>query len=802
QSRHVWRALLPHAISNRLAKIALESIPKDKVSRTFLDSGSERLIKSFARRLSYLHDCEQAIEIVNDWLSPDGFLGKAKCNFNNFGMDVFRNVAPVSPEKVLEMIERAANSEEGDEFTSRENLHHSEYVRLLRKLAYNPELFDRCVDIICRFVLSEDANEKNNSIRDVLKSLFYLYLSGSHATIEQRAQVINALLTSGDIDRQMLGVDILDATLETWHFSSTHDFSFGARPRDFGYRPKSKEEYVKWFETFIGICTEVALSDGQFAKKAKKILSNNLRGLWSNARLYDLVEKIAVRIHEKDPWNEGWVALRGIIKYDKTGMGKEVFERLCKLEQYLKPDNLLDRARTYALQKNSFCIGLGNVYDDNTDWDYAYQKTEEIGKEVAKNPDVLNTILPELFMPGMSRLWNFGKGLAIGCDDKEKLWETLCTQFEKTDPEERHINTFEGYLSGLAGTVPDLYNSILDSLIEHELLREWFPNFQVAGKIDQRGVERLNKSLELGYAKIERYHSLASGRSHEPISDDDLAVLLKNILSKDGGVIVALGILTMRFHKPKDEKPKYSENLLQAGRNILCQYNFLDDYAKNAGPSYELAQVAVVCVAGEKSIDAAKIICDNFIKAIINNSIYVPDHSELFGVIAKLHPSIMLNASLGNDDIDGYKRRRIFNTTRESRGNPLNHISDQDIIAWCDIDPKKHYDLVSTAIQGFKKTDDKKSLEWRPVVKSILEKAPDTATVFDNLIETFKPMSWSGSRADIMEKRAELLKEWFEHENEEIRSMAKIKYTEFQEDIENVRLWETERRDRSYESFE
>ena len=281
-----------------------------------------------------------------------------------------------------------------------------------------------------------------------------------------------------------------------------------------------------------------------------------------------------------------------------------------------------------------------------------------------------------------------------------------------------------------------------------------------------------------------------------------MAALLKNILSKDGGVIVALGILTMRFHRPKDEKPKYSENLLTAGRNILCEYNFVDEYAKNAGLPYELSQVANVCVAGGKSVDTAKIICDNFAKAIINNSIYVPDYSELFGIIAKFHPSVMLDVFLGNDDIVDYKRRRIFNTTRDFRDNPLNHISDKDIIAWCDIDPKKHYDLVSTAIQGFKKSDDKKSLEWRPVVKSILEKAPDTATVFDNLIEAFKPMSWSGSRADIMEKRAELLKEWFEHENEEIRSMAKIKYTEFQEDIENVRLWETERRDRSYESFE
>jgi hypothetical protein len=47
QSRDVWRAVLPQAIANRLAKRALESIPKDTLVKAFLTSGFERLLKSF-----------------------------------------------------------------------------------------------------------------------------------------------------------------------------------------------------------------------------------------------------------------------------------------------------------------------------------------------------------------------------------------------------------------------------------------------------------------------------------------------------------------------------------------------------------------------------------------------------------------------------------------------------------------------------------------------------------------------------------------------------------------------------------
>ena len=68
QSRDIWRAVLPHAIANRLAKRALESIPKNTVNKSFINSGSERLIKSFSRRLNYLHDSDASIQIVKDWL--------------------------------------------------------------------------------------------------------------------------------------------------------------------------------------------------------------------------------------------------------------------------------------------------------------------------------------------------------------------------------------------------------------------------------------------------------------------------------------------------------------------------------------------------------------------------------------------------------------------------------------------------------------------------------------------------------------------------------------------------------------
>ena len=42
-------------------------------------------MKSFTRRLGYLHDCDAAIDIANDLLKQDGWIGKSIGSLNGFG---------------------------------------------------------------------------------------------------------------------------------------------------------------------------------------------------------------------------------------------------------------------------------------------------------------------------------------------------------------------------------------------------------------------------------------------------------------------------------------------------------------------------------------------------------------------------------------------------------------------------------------------------------------------------------------------------------------------------------------------
>ena len=64
QARSIWRAVLPHAIANRLARLALQNFPVTTIETQLVVSAPERVIRSFSRRLGYLHDDGEARRLV------------------------------------------------------------------------------------------------------------------------------------------------------------------------------------------------------------------------------------------------------------------------------------------------------------------------------------------------------------------------------------------------------------------------------------------------------------------------------------------------------------------------------------------------------------------------------------------------------------------------------------------------------------------------------------------------------------------------------------------------------------------
>ncbi len=805
QSRHVWRAVLPHALANRLAVRALESIPTDEILETFLRS-SERLIKSFTRRLGYLHDCGTAVRIVDELLAPQGWLGKDVCNLNQFGITVLENIAPVSPGAVLDAIERvAAQTETGrlDSTLSSDNV-----VRILRHIAFEPEHFLRSAGLLSRLALSVEDYGSRNYANDELVCLFYACLSGTRASANVRSAFIEEFVNDGDPKKVELGMLMLDAALESAHFSSSHEFAFGARPRDFGYRPTTREEIGEWYETFLSIGVRLCLSDEPVADRARQLVAEKMRGLYRNAGILDALEEAARKIHAHSPWNDGWLALRGIMRMDAVDFSSDVRDRLVSLEAELAPKDLLNNARVFALRDHRAVFDLADDHEEEVDgseegWRRACDKTRDIGRQVANDDRTLAALLPELVSVHTPRLYCFGEGLAYGAVHRSALWSKMCAAFRSTPFEERAITVFRGFLAWCAKNDLSFYHSTLDALVGDDALGPWFPGLQTTAAVDEQGVRRLHQSLNCGKAPIDRFECIANGPARASLSDVDVAGLVDEILARDGGATVAIDILQMYFHGDEGASFRQSEALNAVARKMLSTVSFdrrrPERRLRDRG--HVLARVAEICLSGPQGNDAATAACQNLALQISTGSVHGFEIPELLATLASLHPHVFLDAFLG-DQTDKVPRLHAIVTDGDGCGSPFGNTSDDVLISWCDGDPARRYRLIAASTHLVLASNEDEPLAWKPLVLKLLERAPDVRAVLEELGVSIVPNAWGGRRSDVVEKRLVLLENLFDHHDENVKAWARNFYRRTREVVSREREWERARKVRTFETFE
>lgn len=287
QKRGEWRAILPHAIANRLAELALQNIPYSIIEAAIVNGTSERLLRSFSRRLGYLDSSKEAQAIAKGWLAPGGLLFDVS-NLNPLGHAMLENVAPVQPRATLSALENSFANTDVDALLAGAPL-----IRLLHALAYDAELFKRSVALLCKFagmhgvVVDSDAEK-------AIAPLFYVAFSATHAPLSMRLEVATEFLKSDMPVECHLGVKALEAMMTTEHFRPYSSFEFGARSRDYGYHPKSKAEYDQWFGDVLKTAEPFALHDSKVRVRVQKSIARKFRGLWANAGQYYALERLSL----------------------------------------------------------------------------------------------------------------------------------------------------------------------------------------------------------------------------------------------------------------------------------------------------------------------------------------------------------------------------------------------------------------------------------------------------------------------------------------------------------------------------
>lgn len=795
QPRGVWRAVLPHAIANRLAVRALEDTPYDLIDQHLISGGTKRLARSFTRRLSFLHDHPKAIAIVEKWLAPNGLLGDVK-NFDDHCRAMFENIAPVLPGATLAALERVGSSHPDIATTV-----WRQYLPILRSLAYAPPLFERSTQLLMSVATQSMDERDTKEASETFVSLFAIYLSGTHASIEQRLGVIEPLIRAAELNARALGLAALNAMLKTTHFSSNYPFEFGARSRDHGYHPLSVADVTRWYGATLTLIERLALTEGILKPELRDLVAQNFRGLWTSAHQHDELERLCREFSRDEFWREGWVACRETMHFDRNRLTPEATSRLSALEAGLRPSSLPERVRAVVLGNRSSGLDLEDM-DVDGDVTGAFERLDaiarELGKAVATDNEAFEELLPDLLRGG-NRAWAFGCGIASASSDPRATWIRLVEGLELIAREQRDVQVLRGYMAELWNRDMDIAQSLLDSALDQPGLVVFLPVLYAAVELDQHGAELLKRALGEGQVPVSMYQNLAFGRTTDRLAGNVLKDLLLLIADQPNGYGVALDILYMRLYSDRTAQRENDPGLFEAGRELLKRITF---GRSNQRDDYKLGDVVKVCLTGPDAGPVATEVAGRLRRAVATRDTYLFDNDNLLRALLELQPAAVLDALFVGNESEQRAAVKTFEYFDDHRGNPADAISCDTLIAWCERDRERRYPLAASIITFACRPEAGGSLNWSEQSKALLARAPEPRIVLSVFIKRFRPMIWSGSLAALIEANARLLDHLESLIPANLMPFVSETKAQLAQEVVQMRQWETAQDQERDERFE
>ncbi|TCK71599.1 hypothetical protein [Acidipila rosea] len=791
QQRGAWRALLPHAIANRLAAMALENISSQDFDQLVVGA-SDRLLKSISRRLGYLHTSPAAQSIVRRWFAVDGLLGRVE-ELNETRRTVLNNVAPVNPAGAIDTIERAMlRARQAGEILAGE-----EFRTLLLSLAFEADLFDRSVALILDLIESEEPGRYANQVRNSFPSLFHAFLSGTHATIEQRCRVVDGLLKSNSEVRRELGFKSLEAMLQTSGFSSFHRFDFGGRSRDYGWHPKRRQDVVHWFQSVLALCSSHDVRNDANSSRVRTILGTHLRNLWTEAELQDEVEAICREFQERRFWPEGWTGIRSIRRWREEPLPAEEDTKLARIEATLSPQTLVEQVRARVLRN------VREAYDDIGFRDYQpqherhQQQLMELGRTLSAEGTLLDGLIGELIICSTSiTLEPLAKGLVDATTDQRALWDKLVASFRAADPAQRSPELLACYIFNLQSANSELAEELLDQCLNDSLLAEWFPYFQKGVVISAAGLQRLKDSLAQKSAPAERYMGLAWNNK---LDDSATLELLPLILQLDGGFDVAVDTLHMRILQVRQDKQALSPELIAAGRIVIDACKF-DRRLKH--DAHALGEVIEVCMSSADAIPMVEMLLARLRESHANYTFDFMEENQILGALFAAQPTVVLDDLFAPGRQNERTGFRDFFDHDDVLCSPLDRIPETTLLAWCDEDRTARYPRIAARMVPFSKAPNSDKPQWKPSALALLERAPNKIDVLTHYIRHFEPMSWSGSRSATWEANARLLDHFENDSDTDLAAFARLQRDELIRSLDALKRQELDSEKRENERFE
>ena len=774
----------PTILANMLASETLELIPVSDILHAFQTNSRIRFQKAFAKRLRYLHDNSVAQEIVKEWLNSVGILDDLT-NLSENEIEILRDVAPVYPTLVFEIIEKKLKSKNIEKLASRGSTFRTTIVNLLADLAFDKSNFETCVQLLIEIARIENKHQCPFQLEEKIGILFQPYCSDTNASIEQKKNFVEQLVLSSDSYIQNIGISILNKVLGWPYWFTNEESDFGAQP--------IKDELLnivpfnQWYSIYLTLAEKFGTgSCKKMIKIVKQILVRNINCyLGYNVSVNELYN-IIVKIHRGGEWIEMWIAIRHLIYASQASnfeIAKSVVESFENLEKILKPASLIGEISAYVLKSNINSRFLDDDYVFGKDIDEftnrpfkrIRKKCVDLGKRFIEENHNIEELGDKLFERNQYGVIEaFGKGLAKVAIKVDTTWTQLVLAFESSNLEESHPAVIMGFI----------------------------------GAVDQIDREKSRKLLN-EVPKIEKLSNFVIELySLKSFSEQDFENCVNVIIDKDTNTKMILNLLVSVQNSDWDDskKSKFTNKLIKICKDeeailkvIELIIYYFEIQNKEVEPQVLIYGFEIAIKTLQKrgsQLVAVDYSLSKFLKYFFNSNDNQSNRDrwckELFASISKqkysglisgqdilqqtaaLMPQQFLNC-LFDDNYIKYEKRIGILETLQKNGGILSVIDSKTLIQWCQHTGNiEIWKTMAIGIKCLKGKENGTTFTLAQSAKDFLKASPNPNDILDIFVKNLN--LWDpikGLTTDEIELRLNAINELVDCTNEVISKSAK-----------------------------
>jgi hypothetical protein len=502
--------------------------------------------------------------------------------------------------------------------------------------------------------------------------------------------------------------------------------------------------------------------------KAREILGTRLRGLWNVSSLDDLLLEAGAKLAALDGWPHGWLGLKRLLHWDRASLSPESLAKAEHLEGLLAPSDLASEVQAKIIAGGDFHAIASEVVDDEEPDESAYRRAEraayELGERVAEKSEMAISLLPDLLSKGRNvSIFSFGKGIGGKISDPWAFLRAARSTLVESDTREMSLIALRGFLRGWHERSPSDLQEFLDEALNDPVWVEWFVELQCVIDLDDRSHARLVAALNDRQCPTWQFSYLSIGRATEPLSVAQIFEILSLLLDRpEPGAEVALDLLGMVVHGTDRKGTEYQRELAAASLAFLSENEWITLLSRNGRADHSVGSIYEFALARCSDTHQIQQALEHILPSDAALAWRFSDtlHAALRPFFRR-HPQMALDCvwSLDAEEPKVAALRIVSPEFSSRRDTLVSEVEVQALIDWCrDGEGEERFEFAAAACKLFifdKDEDTAISLHEAPL--RLLHESTDKIAVLTQLKRRFYPSGWSGSLADVLERRRALL---------------------------------------------